>query len=146
MKQLSEVIQNLVQQALPQLQQMQGEAVRQRPGPDEWSKQEILGHLIDSTANNHQRIVRAAYQAAETFPPYSQTDWVRLQHYQEADWANLVELWAAYNRQFCFIIEHLPPEALQAPCNIGCEQPVSLALVIEDYPRHMQHHINEILK
>ena len=32
-----------------------------KPFPDKWSKNEILGHLIDSTANNHQRFIRAQY-------------------------------------------------------------------------------------
>ena len=29
-----------------------------KPSPGKWSKKEILGHLIDSAANNHQRFVR----------------------------------------------------------------------------------------
>ena len=33
---------------------MFSEKVRQ----DKWSKKEILGHLIDSATNNHQRFVR----------------------------------------------------------------------------------------
>ena len=35
------------------------EAVGVKPEPTKWSIQEILGHLIDSAANNHQRFVRA---------------------------------------------------------------------------------------
>ena len=30
-----------------------------RPHPGKWSPKEILGHLIDSACNNHQRFVRA---------------------------------------------------------------------------------------
>ena len=30
-----------------------------KPKPDAWSAKQELGHLIDSAANNHQRIVRA---------------------------------------------------------------------------------------
>lgn len=29
-----------------------------RPGPGKWSPREIIGHLIDSASNNHQRFVR----------------------------------------------------------------------------------------
>ncbi|TWF45316.1 hypothetical protein FHW36_1011246 [Chitinophaga polysaccharea] len=29
-----------------------------RPAPGKWSRQEILGHLLDSATNNHQRFVR----------------------------------------------------------------------------------------
>jgi hypothetical protein len=29
-----------------------------KPAPNKWSKKEIIGHLIDSASNNHQRFVR----------------------------------------------------------------------------------------
>ena len=38
-----------------------GAAMRHVPAPGKWSKVQILGHLCDSAANNHQRIVRAQY-------------------------------------------------------------------------------------
>jgi len=31
-------------------------------GPDKWTRIELLGHLLDSAANNHQRFVRALSQ------------------------------------------------------------------------------------
>jgi hypothetical protein len=37
-----------------------------KPAPDKWSKKEILGHLIDSAANNHQRFIRAQYENIPT--------------------------------------------------------------------------------
>jgi hypothetical protein len=30
-----------------------------RPAPDQWSPKEVLGHLIDSAANNYRRFVDA---------------------------------------------------------------------------------------
>ncbi len=33
-------------------------------GPDKWTRIELLGHLLDSAANNHQRFVRALSQAS----------------------------------------------------------------------------------
>jgi hypothetical protein len=30
----------------------------QRPSPERWTKKEVLGHLIDSASNSHQRFVR----------------------------------------------------------------------------------------
>jgi RimJ/RimL family protein N-acetyltransferase len=36
------------------------------PSANKWSKKEILGHLIDSAANNHQRIIRSQYEAVPT--------------------------------------------------------------------------------
>jgi hypothetical protein len=33
------------------------ESAAKRPSPELWRKKEILGHLIDSALNNHQRFV-----------------------------------------------------------------------------------------
>lgn len=52
-----------------------------RPGPGKWSKKEILGHLIDSAANNHQRFVRLQLAQRLELPGYEQEGWVSVQHY-----------------------------------------------------------------
>lgn len=114
-------------------------------GEGRWSAKEILGHLIDSAANNHQRFVRASCNAAAAFPPYNQNDWVRIQQYHESEWSELVILWSAYNRHLSDVIERIPAESLSAPCNIGKEEPVQLEFVIRDYLRHLRHHLNQIL-
>ena len=33
-----------------------------KSAPEKWSKKEILGHLIDSATNNHQRFIRAQFE------------------------------------------------------------------------------------
>ena len=33
-----------------------------KPAPGTWSKKEIVGHLIDSATNNHQRFVRGQFE------------------------------------------------------------------------------------
>ena len=33
-----------------------------KSNPDKWSKKEIIGHLIDSATNNHQRFVRGQFE------------------------------------------------------------------------------------
>src|ERR1700687_4322264 len=65
---------------------------------EKWSRKEILGHLINSAANNHQRFVRLQIESALTLPSYRQPDWVRLQHYQPRRRSELVGLWVPYNR------------------------------------------------
>ncbi|HSV91472.1 MAG TPA: hypothetical protein VLH81_00290 [Desulfobacterales bacterium] len=71
-------------------------AVRSAPG--KWSRKEVLGHVVDSALNNHQRFVRAQLAEALEFPGYAQVDWVRCQDYQSADWPGLVALWTGVNR------------------------------------------------
>jgi len=113
--------------------------------PNQWSKKEILGHLIDSAANNHQRFVRAVGGVANQFPPYDQEHWVRTQRYNERPWASLVALWSAYNSHLAHVIESIPEDARSSPCNIGKEEPVSLDFVVKDYLHHLQLHLKDIL-
>ena len=49
---------SVVDRVLPQLSAISDEAASRKPAPNKWSKKEILGHLIDSAANNHQRFMR----------------------------------------------------------------------------------------
>jgi hypothetical protein len=105
-----------------------------------WSRKEVLGHLIDSASNNHQRFVRAALQGSLEFPAYDQNGCVRMQAPGEADWNVLVSLWAAYNRYLAHVIARLPASKLDAPCRIGTGEPVTLRFLAEDYVRHLVHH------
>src|SRR3989442_12304013 len=47
------------------------------PAPDAWSPKQELGHLIDSAANNHQRIVRAQLEDNLALPSYDGDRWVQ---------------------------------------------------------------------
>jgi hypothetical protein len=146
MREIAREIRETVNEVLGLLYRMKPGDVSARTSPDKWSKKEILGHLIDSAANNHQRFVRAAYAAAEAFPPYSQNDWVRVQRYGESEWQDLVALWAAYNHHLSDVIDRLPEGAFASPCNIGREEPVPLEFVVRDYLRHLRHHVDQLLK
>jgi len=112
--------------------------------PGGWSRKQVLGHLIDSASNNHQRFVRAATQDSLTFPGYDQTALVQVEAVQEAGWETLVALWASYNRYLAHVIAHLPPSKLDVPCTIGAGAPVTLRFLAEDYVRHMVHHLGQI--
>jgi hypothetical protein len=117
-------------------------AVRVRQ--DAWSVKEIVGHLIDSAANNHQRFVRAQTVDELALPNYEQDAWVRQQDYQHRPWRELIELWALYNRHLAHVIRHVPDRALMTTCRIGAGEPVTLQYVVEDYVRHLRHHLQQI--
>jgi hypothetical protein len=146
MKDTAHEIRITVDDALSLLSLMKPEVVSSKPSPDKWSKKEMLGHLIDSASNNHQRFVRACTHAAAAFPPYNQNEWVRIQRYNELDWTGLVVLWSAYNRHLSHVIERIPDDALTSPCNLGHEEPAPLEFVIRDYLRHLRHHVSIILE
>ena len=132
--------------ALGKLEKTDPIGAKFRPAAGKWSANEILGHLIDSALNNHQRIVRAQYGAAEDFPGYDQSEWVRVQNYNDIPWPILVNHWKSLNELLGILIENIPAEARRLKCNIGKETSVTLEFVVEDYLRHLMHHLEVIDK
>jgi len=143
LRSVSERLLNLVDTAEPILLEVSDEESAKPVLPGGWSRRQLFGHLIDSASNNHQRFVRASLQEALEFPGYDQNGNVRVQFVQEADWALLVTLWAAYNRYLAHVIAHLDPSKLETVCRIGSGEPVSLGFLASDYLRHLVHHLNQ---
>jgi len=132
-----------IDRALPALQAISEQAASLKPAPDKWSTKEILGHLIDSAANNHQRFVRLQLQPDLTLPGYEQDGWVRLGQYQRTPWADIVVLWAAYNRHLAHVIESLDASALGHVWH-SPDGDVTLEFLATDYVTHMKHHLEQI--
>ena len=109
-----------------------------------WSVKEELGHLLDSAANNHQRIVRAQLEDNPAMPNYDGDKWVALHAYQKRDWHELIGLWEALNRQLLAAAEAVPDGAWLRTCTIGGSGPLTLLFVFEDYLDHMRHHLEHM--
>lgn len=110
-----------------------------------WSKKEILGHLIDSASNNHQRFVRAQLSSEIRLPEYEQTEWVKTQGYQTESWESLIALWKAYNLHLLHIAAGISNDRLASLCFIGDNKPVTLEALVADYVRHLKHHVQQII-
>jgi hypothetical protein len=110
-----------------------------------WSRKEILGHLIDSALNNHQRFVRAALVGAYEGPSYQQEGWVLLHGYKCMPWSVLLEHWRGQNELLCEVVERIPEERFNAQCRIGDDAPVTLQFLVEDYLAHLHHHVRQIV-
>ncbi len=134
-----------VAEAKPLLAKLTNADTSKRPSPQKWSKKEILGHLLDSASNNHQRFVRAALQGSLAFPGYEQDKLVELQAFKEMDWGFLVDFWAGYNRFLAHVLTCLPASAAKVECAIGNNKPSTLGWIAEDYVAHLKHHLNQIL-
>src|SRR2546423_6414089 len=123
---------------------------------DKWSPKEIIGHLIDSASNNHQRFVRAQFTDELIFAGYEQEGWVRVQNYQGEGWTELVQLWKLYNQHIIHLVSLIPEETRTklrnkhnlhqiASDTISENEPVTLDFFIRDYLDHMKKHLEQIL-
>ncbi len=117
-------------------------AAAAKPDPERWSISEVVGHLVDSACNNHQRFVRAQFCSDFVFPKYEQNEWVIAANYRECNWESLVELWYHYNRQIAGLIRNMQPTSLSTPCTITPYEPCTLGFLVSDYLDHMKHHLN----
>lgn len=123
------------------------EVITQRRNRQNRTIKQILGHLIDSASNNHQRMVRLQYSKDLLFfPDYRQDNdlWIALQNYQNADWANLIQLWKFYNLHIIHVIHSVDVKKLD---NYWCDFEgikVTLKEMIEGYLDHLYLHMKEI--
>ena len=134
----------LINEVPPKLSKLPPSQVKLKPSPGKWSPKEELGHLLDSAANNHQRIVRTQLEDEPKMPGYDGNAWVELHKYEERDWQEMIDLWRALNRQLLVAAEAVPESAWSRTCTIADSLPLTLKFVFEDYIDHMVHHLKHI--
>ena len=155
MEQWLEDFKQTIESASPRLQQITEAQSSEPRAEDHWSSKQIIGHLIDSAANNHARFVLGQLKDDLLFAGYEQDGWVRVQHYQQECWPQLVELWRAYNLHLLHVMSHVPREKLSHLCTqhslqtiafetVSAKEPVTLEYLMKDYVVHLKHHLGQI--
>ena len=127
----------------------------ERPAPGKWSAKEIVGHLVDSASNNHQRFVRAQWSEDLVCATYDQEAWVASQRYQEAPWPQLVVLMRELNRHLARVMAAIPERdrmRARARHNLGevafrtpADVPATLDWFMCDYVEHFKHHLRQLV-
>jgi hypothetical protein len=134
----------LIDEVPIRLNKLPSSQVELKSSPSKWSPKEELGHLLDSAANNHQRIVRTQLEDKPKMPGYDGNAWVKLHRYQQRSWPEMIELWRALNQQLLVSAEAVPDDAWSRTCTIDDSHPLTLKFVVEDYIGHMIHHLRHI--
>lgn len=120
--------------------------LKHKPLPGKWSKQEILGHLIDSGVNNLQRFTEI--QSAERpfrIRKYKQDELVIANAYQDADMSELLQLWLALNRRILEIMEKQTETMLDYQIGLPDGQLSDLRFLMIDYVDHLEYHLKQIM-
>ena len=149
-------LREVVESATPRLLAISDADSASPPSPGKWSPKEVLGHLIDSASNNHQRFVRAQFQDDLVFPGYAQEKWVVVQAYATAPWADLVDLWRQFNLHLARVMAATPADVRQKPRarhnlheiawnTVPQEETATLEYFMRDYVKHMRHHLGQVL-
>jgi len=112
-----------------------------RLAPDKWTLKEMIGHLIDSATNNHQRFIRLQLEAVLVFPKYDAEEWKNATKIEAFDFKTLTTLWKTYNALILHLIENMNPATLGHVWRRE-DKDLSLEALIHDYFAHMELHRN----
>ena len=110
-----------------------------------WTRKQIVGHLLDSAANNRQRFVRASTGGSYSGPKYEQDAWVAAHAYAEQPWSTLLGWWEAEHEILISVVDRIPEDGLETQCVVGDNAPVTLRFLIEDYVDHQKWHVKQLL-
>lgn len=125
------------------LSEISEENMTLKPFPNKWSKKEIIGHLIDSATNNHQRFVRGQFEHNPEIR-YDQNKWNEFSFYQEIASNQIISFWTIYNRQLLEIISRISTNNLKNQINVG-DKSLTIEFLIVDYVEHLEHHLKQII-
>lgn len=125
------------------------------PAHGKWCPKEIIGHLLDSANNNLARCIRLQSTDHLLFEPYAQEEWMQAQAYANADWSELVELWARYNQHIARVMDLVPDDARLRPrkehrplgstyAPLPADGIPTLDWLMRDYVEHLKHHLRQI--
>lgn len=130
----------------PKLINLPIDTIMQKRNKQNRTIKQILGHLIDSASNNHQRMIRLQYNSDLIFPDYRQDNdlWITLQNFQNEDWNNLIQLWKYFNLHMIQVIKSVDQSKLENCWHDYEGTKVTLQQMIDGYLWHIDLHFNEI--
>ena len=155
MNTIADELRHIIESAAARLQAIPESRSQASQIDGQWSAKQILGHLIDSAANNHPRFVRAQFTDDLVFPGYDQEQWIRVQHYDEESWNALIDLWRGYNLHLAHVISRIPESTLTqvraahtldkiAWQPVSAAESTTLEYLIRDYIGHLQAHLEQL--
>lgn len=151
MKMLAQQIEELIKKFKNDFYDLDEELTTIKISQDKWSIKEIIGHLIDSASNNHQRFVRMKISEEISFPDYNNEEWLKAQHHQNMKFNELMNLFYFFNKLLIGIIEEVDDNQLTHKWKVTWFENkdfITLEELMIHYVDHLKghyHHMHERL-
>ncbi|MEJ7644102.1 MAG: DinB family protein [Chryseolinea sp.] len=136
-----------VRQFVPRFSAISDIDIQAKPDPTKWSRQEVIGHLIDSAQNNLRRFITVQYELNPPHVVYDQDLWVIFNHYNAMPSSDVIQLWRLLNERISAVLVQMPADQGDKFCNTSRTSVnlVTVKWMAQDYVVHLKHHINQVI-
>lgn len=120
-----------------------------RISDDKWTLKEIIGHLIDSASNNHQRFIRLKLSNELEFPDYKNDEWLQIHNYNNMKFSELLSLFFYYNKLMVNIIANIDEKCLNSRWNVLWDENstfITLEKLANHYVEHIKIHFSHFME
>ena len=111
-----------------------------KPGPEEWSVKEVIGHLNDVERVFSYRLLRISRADATPLPGFEQNDYVNAAGYDRYSLNDLVCEFDYLRRANIIAIQHMTEETIERR-GTASGHPISARALIYMLVGHVDHHI-----
>ncbi|HEV3121737.1 MAG TPA: DinB family protein [Isosphaeraceae bacterium] len=117
------------------------EALLARPGPGDWSIQEVVIHLVDSDMISIDRMKRLLTEENPTLLYADETAYVQRLFHDEQSIEDALTLFEIGRRQWARVLRKLPDEAFARKGTHNRTGTVTVGGMVETYIKHVDHHL-----
>jgi hypothetical protein len=122
------------------LENLSDEQTRFKPGPNEWSIKEVMGHLNDAERIFSYRLLRVSRNDSTPLPGFEQDDYVRAAGFDNYSTSDLLQEFEFLRRANILMIKNMGAEAaLHKGTASGAA--VSARALIYILAGHVEHHM-----
>lgn len=112
-----------------------------RYGPDKWTIQELVGHIIDAERVFSYRALRIGRADQTPLPGFEENAYAAAADSASVDWESLLDEFAAVRTASILLLRHLPAAAWTR-MGVASGNPVSVRALAFVMVGHAQHHVD----
>ena len=137
---INSALSSQIEEILNALDPLTDSQARFKPGPEEWSIKEVIGHLNDGERVFSYRLLRISRGDVTPLPGFEQEDYVRAAGFDNSPLQDLISEFEYLRRANGIAIRHMTAEAIER-CGMASGATVSARALIHILIGHVDHHI-----